>query len=61
MVRKMTGWGTRGRPFSEKEFNRSYIKSRFTVKKYSEYLKHIARTMSSRNIRLKKALKAGMR
>ena len=61
MVKKLTGWGTRGRPFSESEFKRSYIRVNTSVKKYPDYLKRVAKTLASKNIRDKRSLKAGMK
>ena len=42
-LRHYTGWGIRGRPFSPKEFDLSYIKKNFKGFKYSEYLKWYAK------------------
>ena len=53
IVRKLTGWGTRGRLFSEKEYNRSFIKSSLKMN-YSSYLKEVSKTYSSRNKRLRR-------
>lgn len=37
MAKKLTGWSTRGRPFSPVEYKRSYLKKN-TRASYSKYL-----------------------
>ena len=60
-TKKLTGWGIKGRPFSKSEFDRSWIKTTTTVKTYPNYLKAIAKTLASRNVKLKNSLKQGMK
>jgi len=45
--RKITGWGMRGRPFSPKEYENSYIKKSFK-ESYAKYLKDYAILMKLR-------------
>lgn len=41
-IRLYTGWGIRGRPFSPREFQRSYVRRNFRIP-YYEYLRQVAK------------------
>jgi len=47
VMKKITGWGIRGRPFSQSEFKRSHIKTAHKLS-YTGYLSDIARFSKKR-------------
>jgi len=51
MAQKYTGWGVRGRPFTEKEYKKSSLYKRLKMS-YTQYLK-----IYSSRIRLKENIK----
>ena len=50
MQRKTTGWSIRGKPFSQREYSSSYLKSGFGMS-YSEYLKEYERQYKKKSLR----------
>jgi len=52
MKGKMKGWATRGRPFSEKEFNNSYIKQNSKRLTYKRYLETFAKDYKKKHFRM---------
>lgn len=50
MVRRISGWGTRGRPFSPREYGKSHIKRSFGMS-YSSYLIEYGRQYKKPSLR----------
>ena len=46
-VKKLAGWGTRGRPFSPTEYKKTYLKSKVRMG-YSEYLCQAGKNVKKR-------------
>ena len=61
LIRRLTGWGTKGRPFSQSEFNRSYIKKNIHSLSYSRYLMEVSKSLRSKNRRKRESIKIGMK
>jgi len=56
MPKKLTGWSTRGRPFSPKEYKSSFLRKSLKIN-YSEYLAKISKHLKIKKLRKRLGIK----